>query len=378
MTVELITGHAGSAHVSAADVGWLNAGTYGTGKYVLDTQTKFACFVQSANLVTVGTGDAVFQGRHVRVSATENVSIDNGAQGMNRNDIICIKYEYNSGTGVETASLAVVKGTATSGTPSDPTIPSGNIFSGSTAAYMPLWRIPILGITLGTPVQLFNELGTIEDALINGIPAERIDSGTLDTARIPNLGSTYLKRQPSSTSELPQNTGSTVYPIGLDATFANDGKVSYMTTGNFRAAIGVGTIGTKDSLSASDIPNIPASKIASGTLPISRGGTGQTHGLQWVQLTTGSGSAMNYSLSGYEEVMVVCQHSTDYVGSVVLPVAALTSTAKKVYLSGGYGGSGVQGRSASISMTTTKGTPSAVIIDGSNVSSSCTWQIYAR
>ena len=117
MTVELITGHAGSAHVSAADAGWFNVGVVGDGKYVLDTGTQFACNVQSANLVTIGIGDALFEGRHVRVSATENVALDNGAQGMNRNDLICIKYEYNSSTSVESASLAVIKGTASSGTP---------------------------------------------------------------------------------------------------------------------------------------------------------------------------------------------------------------------------------------------------------------------
>ena len=52
----------------------------------------------------------------------------------------------------------------------------------------------------------------------------------------------------------------------------------------WRSAIGVGTIGTKDSLAASDIPNHSASKVTSGTLnsarlptvPVDKGGTGQT------------------------------------------------------------------------------------------------------
>lgn len=182
MTVELITGHAGSAHISAADDGWLNVGVVGSGKYVLDTGTQFACNVQSANLVTVGIGDALFEGRHVRVSATENVALDNGAQGMKRNDLICIKYEYDSVTSVESASLAVIKGTASSSTPVDPTIPSGSILEGATTAYMPLWRIPISGITVGTPEKLYGDvLISIDDLLTRNIPASQITGSTTTT-----------------------------------------------------------------------------------------------------------------------------------------------------------------------------------------------------
>lgn len=234
MATELITGHAGSAHISAADDGWFNVGVVGEGKYVLDTGTQFACNVQSANLVTIGIGDALFEGRHVRVSATENVALDNGAQGVNRNDIICIKYEYASSTSVESASLAVIKGTASSGTATDPDIPSGSILEGATTAYMPLWRIPISGITVGTPEKLYGEVLSPLDGVLDktwnasqipNLPASKITSGTFDAARIPNL------------------------------------DASKITSGTFGAA---------------RIPSLDASKIGSGTLPVARGGTGVT------------------------------------------------------------------------------------------------------
>lgn len=255
MTVELITGHAGSAHISAADDGWYNVGVVGSGKYVLDTGTQFACNVQSANLVTIGVGDAVFEGRHVRVSATENVALDNGAQGVNRNDLICIKYEYDSGTAVETASLAVIKGTASSSTPTDPTIPSGSILNGATAAYMPLWRIPISGITVGTPVKLYGDvLVTLNGILsktwtasqIPNLPAGKITSGTLDAARVPNLDASKITSGTFAAARIPT----------LDA--------SKVTSGTF---------------SADRIPSISASKITSGAVAIANGGTGASDGL---------------------------------------------------------------------------------------------------
>lgn len=283
MTVELITGHAGSAHISAADDGWLNVGVVGSGKYVLDTGTQFACNVQSANLVTIGIGDALFEGRHVRVSATENVALDNGAQGVNRNDIICIKYELNSSTSVESASIVVLKGTTSSGTPSDPTIPSGSILEGATAAYMALWRIPISGITVGTPENLYGEVlspidgiysNTWEVTQIPNLPASKITSGTFDAARIPSLDASKIGSGTLAANRIPS----------LDA--------SKVTSGTFADA---------------RIPNLNASKITAGTLPVARGGTGKTSGTCYMAFTlwnstattndiTLSDSAANYSV----------------------------------------------------------------------------------
>ena len=259
MTIELITGHAGSAHVSSEDAGWFNAGTVGAGKYVCDTGTQFACEVQSANLVTVGTGDAVFEGRHVRISATENVAIDNGAQGVSRNDVICIKYEYDNGTSEETASLAVVKGTASSTTPSDPTIPSGSILQGATEAYMPLWRIPISGITVGTPEKLYGDVLVTLDGLVSktwnasqipNLAASKITSGTFDAGRIPNIDASKITSGTLNSARIPSLDASKI----TSGTFA-DGRIPNLSASKV-------TSGTFD---VARIPNIPATKITSAT-----------------------------------------------------------------------------------------------------------------
>ena len=309
MTVELITGHAGSAHISAADDGWQNVGAFGSGKYVLDTGTQFNAEVQNANLVTIGVGDAMFEGRHVRVSATENVAIDNGAQGMNRNDIICIKYEYDSGTDVETASLEVVKGTASSSTPSDPTIPSGSILDSDSVAYMPLWRIPIEGITVGTPVKLYGDVvvtlagmltKTWTASQIPNISASKITSGTLDAARIPNIDASKVTSGTFADGRIPNLAASKITSGTFSADRIPNLAASKITSGT----LGVDRIPT---LTAAKIPNLDTGKLTSGTLGVARGGTGKTSGTVYM-------------------VDVLYNNSTGTTGSVTLSASAANYT----------------------------------------------------
>lgn len=309
MTVELITGHAGSAHISSADDGWRNAGTFGTGKYVLDTGNKFAAEAVDANTVSIGTGDAIFEGRHVRVSVAENVSIDNGAQGVNRNDIICLKYEYDSLTDVESASLAVVKGTAVSSTPSDPTIPAGSILDGDSTAYMPLWRIPISGISVGTPVSVYGDvIVTLKGLLskvwtasqIPSLAASKITSGTFDAARIPNLDAGKITSGTLGTARIPNLDASKI----TSGTFA-DGRIPNLNASKTTA--GTFSVDRIPTLTAAKIPNLDTSKLTSGTLGVARGGTGKTAGTVWMADTlynstatenavTLSASAANYTM----------------------------------------------------------------------------------
>ena len=91
---------------------------------------------------------------------------------------------------------------------------------------MALWRIPIDGITVGTPEKLYGEVLTSLDGIDTKTwDASQITSGTLAAARIPNM------------------------------------DASKITTGTFAAA---------------RIPNLDAGKITTGTLALARGGTGRS------------------------------------------------------------------------------------------------------
>ena len=165
MTIELVDGKAGTMHISSEDKAIIHQAKFSKSDVVYDWGDAFKCSMSSSNRATVGTGCASIQGLDWHITAAESVTISNGSQGMKRNDIICAHYNRNPKTGNELVELVVLKGSPNATAAADPTIPSGKILSGAVDAYMPLWRIPLDGITVGTPVRLFTPRGALWDSV---------------------------------------------------------------------------------------------------------------------------------------------------------------------------------------------------------------------
>jgi hypothetical protein len=165
VTIELVDGKAGVAHISSEDKAIIHQAKFSKSDVVFDWGDAFKCSMSSPNRATIGTGCASIQGLDWHITAAESVTISNGSQGVKRNDIICAHYHRDSKTGNELVELTVLKGTPNATTAADPTIPSGKILSGAVDAYMPLWRIPLDGITVGTPVRLFTPKGALWDSV---------------------------------------------------------------------------------------------------------------------------------------------------------------------------------------------------------------------
>jgi hypothetical protein len=165
LTIELVDGKAGVAHISSEDKAIIHQAKFSKSDVVFDWGDAFKCSMSSSNRATIGTGCASIQGLDWHITSAESVTISNGSQGMKRNDIICAHYHRDSTSGIETVGLAVLKGSPDATAAADPTIPSGKILFGAGDAYMPLWRIPLDGITVGTPVRLFTPRGALWDSV---------------------------------------------------------------------------------------------------------------------------------------------------------------------------------------------------------------------
>lgn len=156
--MELVTGFAGTAHIDPIDAAHLNAAGFGPDAYLLDTQNKLEASLETANKLVVDTGDLMIQGHHFTVIEPENIALQSGVSGQKRNALVCARYDKTEGTGVESASWIVKYGTATTGTPADPSVTTGNILDGVDSVHEePIFRIEYDGITPGNPILLVPE-----------------------------------------------------------------------------------------------------------------------------------------------------------------------------------------------------------------------------
>lgn len=150
MAIEIVTGLKEKAHVDANDIAGFQQGVVGTKDYVMGVGKKAKATLVSNNSVRIDDGELVMQGVHFRIlpGTYENVTINNGNQGMKRKDLIVARYTKNSGSGIENITLAVLQGTPTSGTAVAPVPTTGDIRSGALKHEMPLYVVELNGLNV--------------------------------------------------------------------------------------------------------------------------------------------------------------------------------------------------------------------------------------
>jgi hypothetical protein len=159
--MEFVTGHAGTDHISAADMASLYRGLLIDDDAVLDSGDKLSCTMLDANTAEIGTGDCMLQAHHARVDVAEQLTIESGAPGYNRNDLIVARYTLGTGN-VQGVYLDVIKGTATLGDATDPDYTDGDIDGGDVLVEFPLWRIPLTGVNVGDPERIMPTIDTLQ------------------------------------------------------------------------------------------------------------------------------------------------------------------------------------------------------------------------
>lgn len=159
MAIELVTGHSGAAHVSGADAGAMHAGICGSDSYVLGAVPSVT--MSDANTLVIQPCDLMVEGRHVRLSGTNTLSIRSGAQTGKRNDLVYVRYTYDSSTGVESAKLGVKEGT-TATTATDPALDNpSSVLDGATIADVAIARVSLDALT-PTATWLLPQLPTLK------------------------------------------------------------------------------------------------------------------------------------------------------------------------------------------------------------------------
>ena len=151
-------------HITEVQTGLANQGLYGPEDYVLEGGREAEAQVLTNNSIRIFDAVYVIQGRRDVIAANDytDVSIDNGAQEMNRNDIIVRRYTKDESTEIENTEYAVIKGTPVSGEAVDPEVTEGDIRSGATQHDMKLYRVRLEGLNIVAVEPLFKVLYNAE------------------------------------------------------------------------------------------------------------------------------------------------------------------------------------------------------------------------
>lgn len=249
----IITGYRGEPHVYSHHERNTNIGVFGDGTHILDVGSNLAATVISNNEVQIADGMMVGEGCTAEVprGTTESLTIENGAQGMQRIDLIVARYTKTAGTAVENMSLVVIKGTSAASDPAVPSYNQGLIADGDSPVDFPLYRVNLSGISI-TSVQRLVDVVSVEgkfsdantrmdgidtriDGIDTSISAIRTDMGGVkakavirEGINIPAGGSGRISETVIDFSDvLPSN----VHLVGVDVTLG-DFRLPYVRDGN--------------------------------------------------------------------------------------------------------------------------------------------------
>lgn len=174
--LHLVTGYAGEEHITSNDQGSFNAAIMGTGEFVLERGEQFAAQVISNNKVRIFDGDLLMQGRHIRLKEDTYVDLffENGTQGYKRMDLIVARYEKDSITGVESASLVVIQGAPAEDVYTRPEKITGDILNEHALQNDTiLYEVKFDGLGIQEPEKIFPTVPTLETIKENIIAEAR-------------------------------------------------------------------------------------------------------------------------------------------------------------------------------------------------------------
>ena len=149
MALDIVTAYQGMNHVTADQMADFQRGLLGD-SCILPVGNKMKVNIQTANQITVADGVAVYDGReiHIPYGTYENVAITSGTQGMMRNDIVCLQYNRDESSGVESVEFVTIAGTPAASDPQDPAYSNLDIRTGVFMSQKPFCRVRLNGTAI--------------------------------------------------------------------------------------------------------------------------------------------------------------------------------------------------------------------------------------
>ena len=161
--MKIMTGKAGTPHVTAQQFRQFVEGTVGQESYILTSGDLLEPELVSNNSLKIRSGIMSHHGNlsTVDLGTYDTVTIRNGSQGMKRIDLVVNRYTKNKETGIEKNEWIVIMGNPTSGSPSVPTYTQGNLQEGDLVDDCPVFEVHLNGINVTEVKKLLKVMPSI-------------------------------------------------------------------------------------------------------------------------------------------------------------------------------------------------------------------------
>ena len=156
--MKIMSGKTGAPHVTSQQFRQLVEGTVGQGSYILNSGENLEAELSSNNLLKIRSGIMSHHGNLsiVDIGTYDEVTIQNGTQGMKRIDLIVNRYTKNDETGIEENEWVVIMGTPDAESPVAPAYTEGNLQEGDLVDDCPVFEVHLDGINVTEVVNLLS------------------------------------------------------------------------------------------------------------------------------------------------------------------------------------------------------------------------------
>lgn len=148
--MKIITGYTGERQITSDNDASIFTGIIGKKNYVLNSLNNFGYQLMGNNIIRIKSGVMNYGGRYGIVEEYEDVTFENGKQGVTRTDMLVARYEKDELTGIESMKLVMITGTsAVAAKPLD--------------TDFPLYQITLNGINVASVTPQFDMLLSMQE-----------------------------------------------------------------------------------------------------------------------------------------------------------------------------------------------------------------------
>lgn len=168
--MKIISGKTGSPHVTSQQFRQIFEGIIGDESCILPCGENLAPELQTNNSLKIRSGLMYHHGNlsTVELGTYDEVTIQNGTQGMKRTDLVVNRYTREEGSGTEKNEWIVIQGTPHASSPTVPGYTEGNLQDGDLVDDCPYLEVHLDGINVVEIKQLLsvaNAMSTINKNL---------------------------------------------------------------------------------------------------------------------------------------------------------------------------------------------------------------------